>query len=407
LKIYTGDKILKALHNKLTIKTFFMSDEDFKSVSDNNREFAQRYIKAVENDARVTSQKTIDYNVKIMGFLLRHIKTDLDKLTVDDIDDIQSAITNWRRVDGSDVAASTKQQYRIGVKRFFHWIAERYEQPKYDNFAKLIKLRSGANAPKKKHEELFTKAEIEKMIAAADNIRDQAIIATLYESGCRAGELLSCKVKNVTFNGNGCKLTITGKTGTRTVDLVLASPYIDHYLRAMHQEADNPEAALWVAIYHKPHDAITYSGLDILVKKIGRAAGIKKRVHLHNFRHTAATQLASVWTEPVMKQYLGWSANSNMPSIYISLSGEDMEAAVLSDRYGIVEKKQNDKGLEIGKCPKCWKTLPSSATFCYNCGMPLTKEAQHMHDDKLKEAMAIIAKHPDAVTTYMANAQQK
>lgn len=112
-----------------------------------------------------------------------------------------------------------------------------------------------------------------------------------------------------------------------------------------------------------------------------------------------------------MKQYLGWTPNSNMPSIYpsiyISLSGEDMEAAVLSDRYGIVERKQISKDLEVGKCPKCWKTLPASATFCYNCGAPLTKEAQQMYNIQLQEAMAIISKHPEAVTAYMANAQQR
>lgn len=84
--IYASEKVLEEHHKKLTIKTFFMSEEDFSSVPDNNKKLAQRYIEAIKSDARVTSQKTIEYNAKIMGFLIKHIKTDLDKLTIDDID---------------------------------------------------------------------------------------------------------------------------------------------------------------------------------------------------------------------------------------------------------------------------------------------------------------------------------
>jgi hypothetical protein len=71
-----------------------MSEGAYNDVSEGNKKIAHRYIESVKNDARVASQKTIDYNAKIMSFLLKNIKTDLDKLTIDDIDDIQSAITN-------------------------------------------------------------------------------------------------------------------------------------------------------------------------------------------------------------------------------------------------------------------------------------------------------------------------
>jgi len=259
----------------LNVKTFFISENEYNAVSEVNKKIAQRYIEAMKSDARVGSQNTIDYNARIMGFMLKNVKTNLDKLTIDDIDDIQSAIANLTRVDGADAAPSTKQQYRIGIKRFLHWIAERYEQPKYNNFAKLIKLRSGSGAPKKKPEELFTIAEIDKMIGVASELRDKAMIATLAESGCRAGELLSCRIKSVIFTATGCNLTITGKTGTRTCPLVFAAPYIDHYLR-QHPQQDDSDAPLWVTRYHSEHSALTYSGLDVIVKRIGRAAGIKE-----------------------------------------------------------------------------------------------------------------------------------
>jgi integrase len=106
------------------------------------------------------------------------------------------------------------------------------------------------------------------MIATAKELRDKALIATLAESGCRAGELLSCKVKSVVLNNNGCKLTVKGKTGKRTVDLVFTSPFIDHYLRSEHPHRDDLEAPLWMSKYHSSPAAISYSGLDDIVKKL-------------------------------------------------------------------------------------------------------------------------------------------
>ena len=108
-----------------------MKECEYKNVSDVNKKLAQRYIEAIKSDERVTSQCTINYNAKIMSFVLKNINTDLNKLTINDIDDLQSAIANWKRKDGTDRAASTKKVYRIGIKKFLYWAAERYEKPEY------------------------------------------------------------------------------------------------------------------------------------------------------------------------------------------------------------------------------------------------------------------------------------
>ena len=97
-----------------------MSLGEYNAVSDNNKKIAQRYIEAVKNDETVTSQKTVNYNAKIRRFILKNIKTDLNKLTIDDIDDLQSSIGNWKKKEGTDTTASTKKVYRVGIKRFLY-----------------------------------------------------------------------------------------------------------------------------------------------------------------------------------------------------------------------------------------------------------------------------------------------
>jgi len=64
----------------LTIKTFYMTEEAYKEVSEENKKIAHNYITSIENSATPKSQYTIDYNAKIMRFILKNIKTDLDKL---------------------------------------------------------------------------------------------------------------------------------------------------------------------------------------------------------------------------------------------------------------------------------------------------------------------------------------
>ncbi|RLF00099.1 MAG: hypothetical protein DRJ59_07465 [Thermoprotei archaeon] len=42
-------------------------------------------------------------------------------------------------------------------------------------------------------EELLTEEEVKRLVKHATNLRDKALILTLYESGCRIGELLSLR----------------------------------------------------------------------------------------------------------------------------------------------------------------------------------------------------------------------
>lgn len=53
---------------------------------------------------------------------------------------------------------------------------------------------------KKLPEELLTEEDVTKLIEAAQHPRDKALVFLLYESGCRIGELLNVKIKNVLFD---------------------------------------------------------------------------------------------------------------------------------------------------------------------------------------------------------------
>ena len=51
------------------------------------------------------------------------------------------------------------------------------------------------------------------LAAAEKDPRDKAFIMTLWESGCRVGEILALRIRHVAFDEYGAILRVSGKTG--------------------------------------------------------------------------------------------------------------------------------------------------------------------------------------------------
>ncbi len=61
-------------------------------------------------------------------------------------------------------------------------------------------------------EDLLTEQEMSSMVAAADNPMLKALLAILFETGIRPGELLLVQVKDVKLNESKARIYVTGKT---------------------------------------------------------------------------------------------------------------------------------------------------------------------------------------------------
>ena len=122
-----------------------------------------------------------------------------------------------------------------------------------------------------------------------------------------------------------------------------------------------------------------------LLKKLAEKAGVKKRVNPHAFRHARATFLAKHLTEAQMKEFFGWVQNSDMPAIYVHLSGRDVDNALLGV-YGIKEgEKAKEPTIKIQVCPRCNEKNDPAAKFCRRCYLPLDQPY-----DRMDKAEAVI-----------------
>ncbi|MEM3829269.1 MAG: site-specific integrase, partial [Conexivisphaerales archaeon] len=258
---------------------------------------------------------------------------------------------------------------------------------KYFEVVSKIKINNHASK-EKKPEDLITKEELNDLLKACVNERDKALISLLYDSGCRIGELLTLRVKDVEYDEYGMRLTVAGKTGVRRVRVVgdsvpLLRAYEERYNRK------NPDDLLFVGM---DGGVLKYGAVNTMLYKVSRRAGIKKRIHPHLFRHTRATLLARDLPEAPLESQMGWVHGSRMSRIYVSLSAQQQDEAVLRV-YGI-EKKKDEKGLEYVPqiCPRCGTENPGRdiSKYCYKCGMPLDKNLMVAYEEAKEKANSLI-----------------
>jgi integrase/recombinase XerD len=233
---------------------------------------------------------------------------------------------------------------------------------------------------------LLTEADIDALIKAAPNNRDRALIACLYDSGARKGELLSTTIADAKFDSYGCILWLReGKTGNRPARLVFASSYLKEWLE-VHPTKEKLNSPIFCSM-REPYNLISRSGLYQQIELIAKKAGVTKDVNCHNFRHTRATDLAKKITEQEMKAVLGWVPGSEMSSIYIHLSAQDVNKAMLkASGIEISEEDKQPSLFSSERCPRCKELNDKTREICFKCGLPLSEKTRKEEEEAKKKA---------------------
>lgn len=350
-----------------------------------NKEKYLDFLREIKNKRLSITSQTNYINTFIV--FSRAVKTDFDELSKADIYDYIDYLDDYTYVTQNGTikhyAESTKRSNKVMFRAFLQYL-------KKDDLAGA--LVAGRTQQCRLPEDLLTKEEVDKLIAHADHPRDKALIATLYESGARLGEMLSCNLNHVSFDKNGCVLVFpSGKTGARRIRLVESQPYLRLWVLNNHPRKDEKDAPLWCRI-KQPHTRYEQSSFSWILRTTAKKAGITKKVNPHAFRHARATHLAQHLTEQQLKGYLGWTAGSTMAATYVHLSGRDIDNAILS-MHGI-ETEEAEKKAEKQKekrCPRCKELLTKEdAQFCYLCGMPLNQMAEQDLGDTVSTMIATL-----------------
>ena len=265
-------------------------------------------------------------------------------------------------------APSTKENWKNFFKKFWSW----YGKPELTAW-----IKPGKNIENKKRpEDMLTEAEVQQIIDYCLCFRDKTMIAVMYDTGVRLGELLGLNCGDVVNDGDHVTITVDGKTGVRTLGLISSAPYVLRLLAEEHPRKNDRKAPLFLSYNHGRYlKRLSQSYAWQMTRQASKRTGIQKNVHPHLFRHSRATQLARLgMNTEAMKLYFGWSDTSNQPATYIHMSNQDVIDITRELVTGEKPKKKHEHSILLPvKCPRCHTENESGREYCRQCWLPLSQ----------------------------------
>lgn len=197
------------------------------------------------------------------------------------------------------------------------------------------------------------------------------------------------RVSDVVFDENGARVSVHGKTGSRTVQLIASSPILGLYVQQ--HPFKNGDGPLWIHYGTvKRHKLMSYQATRETLIRIAVAAGITKRVHPHLFRHSAATRDGEYnISERILEVKYGWSKGSKMAARYTHIRDTKVADDIFLSTYAGKEFKAPEPQFRPLACVRCARENTPGMQYCCGCGTPLDRaelakssvETQEMKND--------------------------
>lgn len=189
----------------------------------------------------------------------------------------------------------------------------------------------------------------------ATGTRNRAIIAVLWRCGLRSAELVALRPTDVDFE-RGTVRVLRGKgSKARTVPICPEALALVHRWALVREHVAPQRTTLFCTLKGRP---LLTSYLRHLLPRLGRRAGLVKRVHPHGLRHTYARELADERHPlPVIQAALGHD-HAHTTSGYLGrLAAPDVIAALQDrPRFEVVSAT----GARQGALPLHESRMPSS-----------------------------------------------
>ncbi len=175
--------------------------------------------------------------------------------------------------------------------------------------------------------DVLTADDINLMIDTTQSLMYKALLAFCFESGGRISEILPITVDDIQETDRGMVISVyetkKGRLIKRNGLYIFSAGYIRNYLNTTTKTKSDRLFS------------ITKNTAFKAFNRIGKAAGIEKKVNPHSFRHAQATDMVRRgYQETIIRKKLGWTPTSPMISRYQHIADEDVINATL-DKSGI------------------------------------------------------------------------
>lgn len=204
------------------------------------------------------------------------------------------------------------------IKRFFEWCAGEYS---IANPAKGIR-RPAKTAPEPK---AIAESDFVKLFDAVKGsiagTRDRAMLATLADTGCRLGGLLSMKLPNMDIVGRRILVREKGDKAR----WVYFTRYTAELLTLWMRVRNSASEALWTSTVLK-RGPLSQSGVHEILKRLKARAGVTGRVNPHAFRHNFAREYIRSGGDVVtLAKLLGHSSVEVTAAYYAVFADDELQ----------------------------------------------------------------------------------
>ena len=256
---------------------------------------AERLLGQYEEDAALRySPHTIrGYLQHVRGFLewLAGRGVELSSVRTSDLVAHQTELLAARRKDEKPYSVGHQQKSVSALKSFFRFLVKRSFLLQ-DPAGGLEMPRGETRLPRV----ILTKDEAARLLDAVNGkspreLRDRAILETLYGTGIRVGELVALTPQDVDTEERTLRVVLgKGRKGRAVPLTVRAARAIAAYLASGRSKLLRHPSTPWLFVSDWGMQSRD-STLNAMIKAYAQAAGVKKRVSCHTLRHSIATHL--------------------------------------------------------------------------------------------------------------------
>jgi len=215
----------------------------------------------------------------------------------------------------------TQNYYLIALRNFLKYLIKRGVPALAPETIELPKIPE-------RDIEILEYDDLERLLSAPRgnslrNLRDRAILETLFSTGLRLGELCSLD-RRVDLNRG--EISVRGKG--QKLRVVFLSSRAKNALKEYLSKRTDAEEALFISLTKGPSPKvigrITPRAVQRLVSYWARKAGIPKKVHPHQLRHQFATDLLINGADIRAVQELLGHSNISTTQIYTHLTNKEL-----------------------------------------------------------------------------------
>lgn len=270
--------------------------------------------------------------------------TDISKVTADDfrrflLDLRDRPLWGGKKGQiGQKLSGTSQNTYARAIKAFFSWAKAE------DIIAKNLLLEVAPPRKPKMLPKVYSENELRAIfMAAEDSLRNQAILYVFLDTGIRLKELSQINLVDVDMQEGIIK--IFGKGGKER--LVYFNPVtadiLKQYINNERPREPNNERLFLLADGH----SLSSSGIQSLLERIGRKAGIKERLAPHKLRHTWATlSLKYGGNLEYIRKIMGHTDIKTTSDAYLNARDEDIQDAhrnfsPIANLYPLVTGKES------------------------------------------------------------------